>query len=231
MKSSTLTGITAVTLFAALAIPVCHAAQDNRDHNHKRRHYKLIDMGAFGGPGSFVNDAIGLVNNLVGLNRRGVAGGRPQLLHPVCRPATQPCSVTALTFPRELVLSLTLSDGKKGTITDLGALPGDTNCSIPMAINAGGEIVGISENGQVDPLTGVNETRAVRWKEGEIEDLGSFGGNQNAALRTNNNGQIVGWSLNSVPDPYSPIDLVLTSSFLGRECDLDNRNLGQQSQP
>ena len=99
-----------------------------------------------------------------------------------------------------------------GKITDLGALPGDTNCSTPMAINAGGEIVGISENGQVDSLTGVNETRAVVWKNGEIEDLGSLGGNQNGALRLNNKGQIVGWSLNTVADPFSPIDAVLGSS-------------------
>ncbi len=70
MKSRTLTLITAMTLCAALAAPVWLAAQDNRDHNDKHRHYKLIDMETFGGPGSFVNDGIGLVNNFVGLNRR-----------------------------------------------------------------------------------------------------------------------------------------------------------------
>jgi hypothetical protein len=42
-------------------------------------------------------------------------------------------------------------------------------------------IVGASENGVVDPATGVNKTRAVLWNDGEISDLGSFGGNQNVA--------------------------------------------------
>jgi hypothetical protein len=54
MKSRTLTCITVVTLFAALAVPVGLAAQDNQDHNNnsKHHHYKLIDMGTFGGPAS-----------------------------------------------------------------------------------------------------------------------------------------------------------------------------------
>jgi uncharacterized repeat protein (TIGR03803 family) len=41
--------ITAVTLFVALAMPVSLAAQDNRDHDLNNHHYKLIDIGTFGG--------------------------------------------------------------------------------------------------------------------------------------------------------------------------------------
>jgi hypothetical protein len=89
MKSSTLTCITAITLLAALATSARLTAQEIQDNTPKHHHhYQLIDMGTFGGPGSFVNDAIGLVNNFVGLNGRGIAWGRPQLLHSVCRPAT-----------------------------------------------------------------------------------------------------------------------------------------------
>jgi probable HAF family extracellular repeat protein len=211
MRSRRLRFVTGMTLLA-LAIPAGVTAEDNRNRSPKHRHYKLIDMGTFGGPGSFVNDGIGLVNNIVGLNGRGVAWGASATSTP-----SLPTSNTTLVCNGIDVLGgigfvTHAFRWQNGTVTDLGALLGDTNCSIPMAISAGGEIVGISENGQVDPLTGVNETRAVRWKEGEIEDLGSFGGNQSAALRTNHAGQIVGWSLNSVPDPYSPIDLVLGSS-------------------
>ena len=49
MKPRTLTCITAITLFAALAIPVRLAAQHTR--------YKLVDIGTFGGPASYLNPA------------------------------------------------------------------------------------------------------------------------------------------------------------------------------
>ena len=41
--------------------------------------------------------------------------------------------------------------------TDLGALPpGETSCSNAYQVNASGEIVGFSENGELDPLAGIN---------------------------------------------------------------------------
>jgi hypothetical protein len=53
MKSRTLTCITTMTLFAALAVPVQLAAQQ-----HTR--YKLVDLGTFGGPSSYLqtNNAV-----------------------------------------------------------------------------------------------------------------------------------------------------------------------------
>ena len=57
MKLRTFTCFAAITLFAALAIPVRLAAQDKRD-KPKHHHYQLIDMGTFGGPASFVNETI-----------------------------------------------------------------------------------------------------------------------------------------------------------------------------
>lgn len=211
MKSNVLRLILGTILLATLAARTGQA-QDSHRRNPEHHHYQLIDMGTFGGPGSFVNDALGFVNNFVGLNRRGVAWGASATSTPTLPTSNTTLVCNGIDIPGGIGFVTRAFRWQNGTVTDLGALPGDTNCSIPMSINAGGEIVGISENGQVDPLTGVNETRAVRWKGRQIEDLGSFGGNQNAALRTNNNGQIVGWSLNSVPDPYSPSDLVLGSS-------------------
>ncbi|PYV69229.1 MAG: pyrrolo-quinoline quinone [Acidobacteria bacterium] len=49
MKSRTLTLISAITLFAALALPVRLAAQHTR--------YKLVDIGTFGGSESYINPA------------------------------------------------------------------------------------------------------------------------------------------------------------------------------
>lgn len=101
---------------------------------------------------------------------------------------------------------------QKGVVTDLGALPGEDNCSAGGVINANGEIVGNSENGEIDPLTGINQSRPVRWKDGHITDLGSLGGNQGIGISINNQGQIVGGSLNTIADPFSIYELLLNST-------------------
>ena len=69
MKSRTWMWMTAVSLFAALTMPVCMAAQDNPTQDHKSKHhqYKLIDMGSFGGPASLVP------GSEVSINSRGTA--------------------------------------------------------------------------------------------------------------------------------------------------------------
>src|SRR5260370_4651939 len=55
-------------LFAALALPLRLAAQHNQGHHH----YRLIDMGTFGGPESYVNETIFLLNGQGDLNGRGL---------------------------------------------------------------------------------------------------------------------------------------------------------------
>src|ERR1700751_1042865 len=51
MKSKTLASFTMMTLFATLAIPVGLSGQKQNDEP-KHHHYKLIDLGTFGGPNS-----------------------------------------------------------------------------------------------------------------------------------------------------------------------------------
>jgi probable HAF family extracellular repeat protein len=91
---------------------------------------------------------------------------------------------------------------KNDVLTDLGALPG-VNTSYPFAINEREVIVGISENGSVDPLTGSPETDAVLWKDGEIVNLGTLGGNQGVAFGVNDRSQVVGVASNTIADPFS----------------------------
>jgi hypothetical protein len=101
MKSRTWTWMTAVYLFAALAMPVGMAAQDSPSQDHKPKHhqYRLIDMGTFGGPASYAS-AGGLANPF--LNNRGTVSGGRILLPP---------TLTPLTVKTQTASSLTPYDG------------------------------------------------------------------------------------------------------------------------
>src|SRR5205085_2128694 len=65
---------------------------------------------------------------------------------------------------------------QNGVLSDLGTLPGGSS-SFALWINNGGQTVGVSQNGLVDPLTGAPASIAVLWKSnGEIINLGTLGG-------------------------------------------------------
>ena len=95
---------------------------------------------------------------------------------------------------------------------DLGALLGELTNSAATSVNANGIAVGYSENGETDPLTGGRESRAVLWKDGRIINLGTFGGTESAATMVNDRGQAIGLALNTIPDPYSYLGLLLLQS-------------------
>ncbi len=91
-----------------------------------------------------------------------------------------------------------------GKTIDLGALePAEENCSDALGINNRGEIAGLSSSSVVDPLLGMNESRAVIWKDGELLDLGTFGGNDASASWMDDRGQVAGFALNDISDPFS----------------------------
>jgi probable HAF family extracellular repeat protein len=203
MKSRRFLRASGMAMLFLLAIPGLLAAQDNQesnDHRDKHRHYQLVDMGTFSGPTSFVSEP-----SIMGspLSESGVmVGGSATPEQPPI--SSNPLACGGLSYGVSFVNHA--FRWQNGAVTDLGVIPGGS-CSKAFAVNRSGEIVGISENGLLDSITYYeHDTRAVRWKNGEIQDLGSFGGNQNAANGINKRGQVVGFSLNTTPDQFSIID-------------------------
>src|SRR5439155_15816038 len=67
-------------------------------------------------------------------------------------------------------------------------------------INANGVVTGISQDGAIDPITGLLEFDTVVWKDGQIINLGTFGGNWSYANAINNLPPVAGFALNTIPD-------------------------------
>jgi probable HAF family extracellular repeat protein len=157
----------------------------------KHHQYKLIDLGTLGGPASyFSSDYIGGVT----LNKAGAATGSADVADrdPSAPNCDRPDCFIDHAFRWE-----------SGKMTDLGALVPDA-ISNATAINDRGWVVGLSANGLIDPVTGAPEGRAVLWTANSMIDLGTLGGGPvSAATQINDRGQVLGFSFNNVPDPYS----------------------------
>jgi probable HAF family extracellular repeat protein len=186
-KSRMFTSIIAMTLFAAMAMPIRGVAQNIAAQEPKatHHHYKLVDMGTLGGPNSSFNWPSGRNINSSGtaISEAETAFGDP--FAPNC---LQSCLID-----RGL-------QWKDGVSTDMGSLPGRGSFSFPYWINDRGDAVGSSTNGLVDPLTGYPQLRGVLWKNGKIFDLGTLGGTVSSANAINNRGDVAGGSLNAIPD-------------------------------
>jgi len=195
MNTGSCSSILVTTLFA-LAIPLSGAAA------HEHHHYKLIDIGTFGGPMSFLNLP---GNSVPALNVRGTTVGGSNTA--ILQTSISDGFVCAGTFSGVPFVFHTFAL-RNGVVSDLGALPpAEENCSNAGSVNASGEISGTSEIDDIDPVLGTKKFRAVLWKEGEIINLGTFGGAYSvggvAAGAINNHSQVVGAALNAIPDPFS----------------------------
>ena len=195
MKTRLITWASVAVLLAATAIPALVAAQ-------QAPRYKLIDLGTFGGPASyFPNKFDGMLNS----RGTGVGWANTPTQDPFCFWAPNCFATHAF-------------QAQNGVVTDLGVLPrGDSSQAV--WITANGLIAGSSQNGEFDPLLGgFPEIRGVLWRNGDITDLGTLeGGFESVANAVNNRGQVVGFSLNTVPDACSLFVATQTRAFLWQD--------------
>ena len=188
MKTNRSAYIGAIALFAVLNIVSEALAQ--------QPHYKLIDVGTFGGPQSYLNNGNDGNNSATVLNNRGTLAGWAD--------TPTPDPFPSFCFDDDCFVSHAFQ-WHAGVRTDLGALT-DGVSSQANWISASGLIAGVSENGEIDPLIpGLPELRAVLWRNGGITDLGTLpnGGYESFAAAANSRDQVVGFALNTVSDDFS----------------------------
>jgi len=178
-----------VALLVTSAIPVRAGEQEHH-------HYKLIDIGTFGGPASYFNALLdgGFFSTANVMNKNGTFAGWAD-------------TPAADSFPPPFCFNpdCSVSHALKwdsGVSTDLGSLANGWS-SAASWINNRGDIVGVSQNGVIDPVVGFSEERAVLWHDGQMIDLRTLGGNQSSAAAINNHGRVAGFALSDVPDPFS----------------------------
>ena len=150
--------------------------------------FRLVDVGTFGGPNGGYFDTVGARS----LNNRGMVTGTADTSIAVSPPfCFNDC------FLEHAFL------WQNGVLTDLGGLPGVTiSTSGSNDINAKGVVAGLAFTGPVDPVADFPEFDAVVWKDGQIIDLGTFGGTFSYANAINNQDQAVGFALNTTPDSF-----------------------------
>jgi probable HAF family extracellular repeat protein len=184
MRSTKLARIVAasVLLFAvANALSAQDTAQESRP---RHRRYKFVDLGTFGGPDSIIP----FVQRVLTTQGTVVGTAETDLPDPFAPNCTSPNCKVQSGF-----------EWRKGVMTQLPGLfsYGESGAE---AINDSGTVVGESQNGLIDPVSGLPEINAVLWRNGEIEDLGTLGGNSSGALSVNKWGQVTGWSETKIAD-------------------------------
>jgi probable HAF family extracellular repeat protein len=187
----------AATIFGLTTVSLETASQEQPQHHH----YKLFDLGSFGGPGAPGGGFNGDGPSFRQLNARGMSVGALDTA------TLDPNGPNNCFFDCYVDIGFLWKDG---VIAPLRPLPGGENLSsYPSAINNFGQVAGAAENGAADPLTGwPGEVRAVLWERGQVLDLGTLGGNESSANSINDYGQIVGAALTATPDPFANAPLL-----------------------
>ena len=146
--------------------------------------YRAVDLGSLGGPNS-----AGCVPECGYLNIEGTAIFRsdtaaPDPFQPNC---LGDCYAT---------LGVVFQNGK---YSSLSPLVGGAQ-TFPAWIADTGAVAGLSENGQIDPVSGFPEFLAVLWRGDSVTSLGTLGGTSSLAWGVNDSNQVVGASLTATPE-------------------------------
>ena len=182
-RKAQIAAVTAVMIVAAASFSAEPAVAQQSASPADGLRYRLIDLGTLGGPNSAETQEFPFINNT------GMVVGFADTAIP------DPHSSEGFVFHA--------FRWRGGPIRDLGTLPGGVN-SFAIWSNNAGEVVGLSENGRVNPLLGAPEGRGVLWKKGgQIVNLGTLGGHESLAGYINDRGQIVGVAANRKRDPFS----------------------------
>jgi probable HAF family extracellular repeat protein len=180
--------IASLMLVNLVALSIGLTAQNDAARHHHPR-YKLIDLGTLGGPVSYES---GEGNQF--LNDSGVIA------------STADTNIPDPNAPDFCFLDCFVTHAvrwKNGTLTDLGAIPGN-NSSQALSINTQGWSAGLSQNGLIDPLTDMPEWRATFWQGDAIHDLGTLGGNESLANAITSTGEVIGVAtIDETPDPFA----------------------------
>jgi probable HAF family extracellular repeat protein len=203
-KSRRFANLIAVTLFAALALPIVSSAQEQKVQKKEHHHYKLVVVEPLGGPNSSLSGPTAQI-----LNNRGTFAA----IANTSTPNPNANCIIPFNAPDCFVEHAVL--WHNGKITDLQLLPGGVNGQTDY-ISDSGLVAGWSENGLTD-ASGLPVARAVLWtQDREIIDLGAVpGGTESLATAVNNHGLVVGFSNNDIPDAFSMAGLpTQTRAFL-----------------
>ena len=183
MKTRSALWIAAILISAATPCLSQQLSTEQASAQHGR--YRLVQIGTFGGRDS-IYQAFTRIAADSGIVVGAANTSTPDPNAPVCFDSPFNCFVL---------------HGWKwtdGVLTDLGALPGGSS-SYTNAVNSRGLVVGQSEDGGVDPLTGNARFVATLWDHGQIKNLGTFGGISFAIAITNQN-FVMGASENGIVD-------------------------------
>jgi probable HAF family extracellular repeat protein len=205
MKSAISTSTTAAALIS-LAIPAWAGAQDAVQHHRpEHHHYKVVEMGTFGGPTSSI-DAPGhppifFFNQI--LTRSGAMLAGADTPTPDPDEFAGPWVNYAFRWDDGVQANL----GVLPQSPKLGAQAPCYTCpwsTVAFWIADSGFVAGQSLYNAVDPLTGSPASLAVLWKHGRIVNLGTLGGFESGAAAVNRRGDVVGAALNATPESFSP---------------------------